>query len=217
MSPPRELFPLVLVDIALFSVADEGLQVLLVQRAEEPELRRWALPGGILRPDQDASLEAAAGRVLRDKVGVDVPHLEEVRSFSGPDRDPRGWSIATLFYALLPRDQVHAVVKSKVEAIEWADATHPGHRMAFDHGAQLAGAVDALMARVERNVLPLHLMPKRFTLTQLQRACESILDKAAFRRRLKDSPDLVALGEKTGGAQRPAQLFTARDGFEFVG
>lgn len=220
MSGLRKLYPLVVVDIALFSAGEDGLRVLLVQRAEEPELRRWALPGGILRPDEDASLEAAARRVLRDKVSVDIPHLEEVCSFSGPDRDPRGWSIGVLFYALLPRHQVNALVKNKVEAVEWADAGNPGHRMAFDHGKQLATALGVLRDKVERHALPLHLMPERFTLTELQHTCEAILghalDKSVFRRRLRGSRDLVELGEFVGGAQRPAQLYRASDGFSFL-
>ncbi len=218
----RELYPLVVVDIALFSVDEDGLKVLLVQRAQEPEARRWALPGGILRPTIDDSLEAAARRVLRDKVTVDLPHLEEVCTFSGPKRDPRSWSISILFYALLPGDQTSAVVRSKVEAIEWANATSPGHRMAFDHSAQLEKALTALKRKVERNVLPLHLMPAQFTLTQLQRTCEAILghpiDKSVFRRRLRglSEPDLVRSGEFVGGAQRPAQLYRAREDFSFM-
>lgn len=217
----RELYPIVVVDVALFTVVDDSLRVLLVQRAEEPERRRWALPGGMLMPDVDASLEAAARRVLQRKVSVDIPHLEQVCTFSGPDRDPRGWSIGTLFCALLPRDQVHALVRDKVEALDWADPARPGHRMAFDHESQLAAALAQLRARVEARVLPLHLLPERFTLTQLQRTCEAILghalDKSAFRRRLKDSPDLVELDEFVRGAQRPAQLYRARAGFSFAG
>jgi 8-oxo-dGTP diphosphatase len=220
MSSARELYPLVFVDVVLFRVDDAGLKVLLVQRAQEPELRRWALPGGILRPMTDDSLEAAARRVLRDKVTVNLPHLEELCTFSGPKRDPRGWSISILFYALLPGDQVSAVVRSKVEAIEWANAASPGHRMAFDHSAQLEKALTALKHKVEQNILPLHLMPAQFTLTQLQRTCETILgrplDKSAFRRRVGKSADLVESGEFVGGAQRPAQLYRARKDFNFT-
>jgi len=181
------------------------------------------LPGGILKPEMDADLKSAATRVLRTKISVEVPHLEEVRTFSGVDRDPRGWSISVLFCALLPYDKVNALVKDKVEALEWAAADNPGHRMAFDHGEQLAVALHMLRdrVRVTRPVLPLHLMPERFTLTALQKTCEAILgkeiDKAAFRRRLKDSTDLVELpGELQRGSHAPAQLFRARDGFEFA-
>lgn len=214
----HELYPLVVVDIALFSMDEKGLQVLLVKRAREPLLGRWALPGGILKPDMDVSLEASARRVLRDKISVDIPHLEEVCSFSGPYRDPRGWSISLLFYALLPRDKVNALVQHKVEAVEWSDATQASG-LAFDHDLQLSKALSVLRSKVERHALPLHLMPERFTLTELQRACEAILghplDKSVFRRRIKGSPDLMEVDEYVRGAQRPAQLFRAREGYVF--
>ena len=118
MSVFRELYLLVLVDTALFSMDDKGLRVLLVKRAEEPHSQRWALPGGMLKPDLDTSLEAAAQRILRDKVSVELPHLEEVCTSSGLDRNPRGWSISVLFFALLPLNQVQALVRKKVEAVE---------------------------------------------------------------------------------------------------
>lgn len=203
MKPLWELHPLVLVDIALISIDEKGLRVLLVQRAQEPELRRWALPGGILQREGDLRLEAAARRALRDKVSMDFPYLEEVCRFTGPDRDPRGWSISVLFCALLPSDRVHALVKNKVEALEWTDATKPGHRMAFDHAVQLARALQVLRDRVERHALPLHLMPERFTLSELQRSCEAILGrplgKSVFRRRIKGSTDLVEVDDFVRG------------------
>ncbi|WP_342131976.1 NUDIX hydrolase [Hydrogenophaga sp. OTU3427] len=219
MSVTRELFPLVGVDIALFSVDQGRLQVLLVKRAEEPAAKQWALPGGILKPHLDRSLESAARRVLAHKVSVELPLVEEVCTFSGPDRDPRGWSISVLFYALLPRDKVNALVRNKVEALEWVDASAPGHRLAFDHAEHLTAAVAKLRAKVGAGKLPLHLLPEKFTLTQLQRTIETILgrelDKSSFRRQLKGSSELVELDEYERGAQRPAQLYCAGDGFSF--
>ena len=108
------LFPLVSVDVALFSIVEGSLRVLLVQRAQAPESMRWALPGGVLKPDIDANLESTARRVMRNKVCVEIPHLEEVQTFSGPDRDPRGWSVSVLYWALLPYDQINELVKDKV-------------------------------------------------------------------------------------------------------
>lgn len=219
MNATRELFPLVGVDIALFSVDQSRLQVLLVKRAEEPAAKQWALPGAILKPHLDDSLEAAARRVLAHKVSVELPLVKEVCTFSGPDRDPRGWSLSVLFYSLLPRDQVNALVRNKVEAMEWVDASSPGHRLAFDHAQHLTAAVAKIRAKVEAGTLPLHLLPEKFTLTQLQRTMEAILgrelDKSSFRRQLKSSSDLVELDEYERGAQRPAQLFRASDGFLF--
>jgi 8-oxo-dGTP diphosphatase len=214
------LFPLVSADVALFSVANDTLEVLLVKRAQEPCAGLWALPGAVLKPDVDFDLEATARRALRDKVDVEIAHLEQVGAFSGADRDPRGWSIGVLFLALLARDRVSAVVRSKVEAIKWAGADHLHGALAFDHRAQLEAARQVLGHRVDRYALPLHLMPERFTLTELQRTCEAImgraLDKSAFRRRLKSSHDIVEVpNEFIRGAQRPAQLYRAREGYRF--
>ncbi|SEJ91198.1 ADP-ribose pyrophosphatase YjhB, NUDIX family [Paraburkholderia diazotrophica] len=214
------LFPLVTADIALFTVQDRNLRVLMVKRANDPELGKWALPGGILNPATDADLDETAQRVLSGKTGVDVPFLEQVATFSGATRDPRGWSLSVLYYALLPSDQVHAVAGRATDAIEWRDAFAPGSRLAFDHAALIRAALATLRDKVDRAALPLHLLPARFTLTELQQTCESILgrslDKSVFRRRLKDEPGIEQLaGEFLYGAQRPAQLYRAADGFRF--
>lgn len=215
----RMLHPLVVVDVALFTIEDDALRVLLVRRAEDPFAGRWALPGGLLRPHEDESLEDAARRVLRVKVTVDIPHLEEVCTFSGPARDPRDWSVAVLFYALLPRSEVDALVRLKVEEVKWADPAAPGHRLAFDHGKQLKTALAVLRDKVDRHALPLHLMPAQFTLTSLQRTCEAILgrtlDKGVFRRRLRGSTDLIETSDYVRGSQRPALLYAASPGFRF--
>ena len=73
-----------------------------------------------------------------------------------------GWSIAVVFCALLPRDQVQAVIKNKVDAVEWVDASKPGHRLAFDHQEQLSFALHVLRGKVDRQALPLHLMLENF-------------------------------------------------------
>ena len=76
------------IDVALFSIVEDSLRVLLVQRTQEPERMQWALPGGILKPEIDANLESAARRVMRSKVSVEIPHLEEVHTFSGHATEP---------------------------------------------------------------------------------------------------------------------------------
>ena len=133
----RQLHPLVSADVALFSVADDCLQVLLVRREQEPAAGMWALPGAILQPHHDRDLEATARRALRDKISVEVPYLEQLRTFAGADRDPRGWSLAVLHYALLPRDQVQAAVRSGVAEVRWFDADALVQTLAFDHLQQL--------------------------------------------------------------------------------
>jgi ADP-ribose pyrophosphatase YjhB (NUDIX family) len=222
----RQLHPLVSADVALFSVGEDCLQVLLVRREQAPAAGSWALPGAILKPQVDQDLEATARRALREKISVEVPYLEQLRTFAGARRDPRGWSLAVLHYALLPRDQVQAAVRSAVDQVRWFDADAVTRPLAFDHALQLTLARSALRQRVQERALPLHLMPEHFTLTQLQRVCEAILapgaglpfrlDKGAFRRRFAKSPDIVKVpGAFEHGAQRPAQLFRVAPGFRF--
>lgn len=220
------LFPLVSADVALFSVGEGCLQVLLVRRATAPAKGEWALPGALLKPDIDRDLEDTARRALSKKINVEVPHLQQLQTFAGAERDPRGWSVAVLHYALLPRNYVNAVVSSKVDLVRWANSDIECQYLAFDHSAQLRVARFALRQRVRDHALPLHLMAEKFTLTQLQNVCEiilaqgdgeaSALDKGAFRRRFAGSPDIVELpGEFERGAQRPAQLFRASPSFRF--
>lgn len=214
------LFPLVTTDIALFTLIEHRLRVLLVRRAEEPSLGKWALPGGILRPDEDRSLDDAAKRVLSVKTCINVRHLEQVATFSGADRDPRGWSISTLYCALLPSDQVPAVAGARTEAIEWRDPENLKHPLAFDHAQLIGKALRQLRSKVAGGALPLHLMAEKFTLTDVQRACEAIigqqLDKGAFRREIKDHPALIPIeGEFLRGAQRPAQMYRTDADFFF--
>jgi 8-oxo-dGTP diphosphatase len=218
--PTKRLFPIVTADVALFTLADYRLRVLLIRRANNPTPGGWALPGTVLKPDLDRNVDDAALRALASKTRVVLPHLEQVTTSSGPDRDPRGWSVSVLYYALLPSDQVQAVAGDKTEAIEWCDPGRPGHRLTFDHAQLLARALATLQDKVARGALPLHLLPAKFTLTDVQRACEAILgrelDKGAFRRKIADQPTLVLVpGEYLRGPQRPAQLYRAAADFSF--
>lgn len=220
MIESKRLYPIVNTDVALFTLVDSELRVLLIQRANNPAPKGWALPGGMLKPEIDNSLDDTALRILASKTRVDLPHLEQVATYSGPHRDPRGWSVSTLYYALLPSDKLLAVAGNKTEAIEWCDPERPGHRLAFDHAVMLSQALAKLRDKVGRGALPLHLLSLQFTITELQRACEAILgrelDKGAFRRQLKTSADLEIIdGAFVRGAQRPAQLYRAAQEFSF--
>lgn len=214
------LFPLVTADVALFTLIDSDLRVLLIRRAETPSMGYWALPGAILRPDDDRSLDDTARRALATKACVNVRHLEQVATVSGSERDPRGWSVSTLYFALLPSDRVPAVAGDRTEAIDWCNPERPGHRLAFDHGQLLKKALTQLREKVARRALPLHLLAEKFTMTDLQRACEAIAgrpyDKGAFRRLIKSEPSLIAVpGEFQRGPQRPAQIYRAAEDFVF--
>lgn len=100
-------------------------------------------------PPLRSNVEAAL-RALASKTRVVLPHLDLVTTSSGADRDPRGWSVSVLYYALLPSDQVPAVAGDKTEAIEWCNPERPGHRLAFDHAQLLERVLATLRDKVER-------------------------------------------------------------------
>src|ERR1035437_6170318 len=93
----KTLYPIVTADVALFTVIDDTLRVLLLQRKNDPQAGAWALPGKLLEPDEELSIEHTARRALAEKTRVAIQHLEQVSVFSGPDRDPRDYSVGVLF------------------------------------------------------------------------------------------------------------------------
>src|SRR4051794_34197469 len=84
--------PIVTVDIVLFTLVEAGLRVVLQERDREPEKGRATLIGGYVWPQADRDVTAAAQRILKAKANLEGLFLEQLMSFSGPDRDPRGWS-----------------------------------------------------------------------------------------------------------------------------
>jgi ADP-ribose pyrophosphatase YjhB (NUDIX family) len=119
-------------------------------------------PGGILVPETDRNLEDTAKRVLSTKIKVQASELKEVATFSGPEYDPRKWSVTTLFYALLPHEQVAAIAGHKSEAVTWCNAWVPEHSLVFDHAFMLTAPVKKLHKKVEQQTLLLHLMLVKF-------------------------------------------------------
>lgn len=89
------------VDVVLLTLQDDALKVVLLQREREPFASMPALPGGYIHADEDQGAKSAALRVLREKTGISPPYLEQLATFSGPARDPRGWSVSIIYYALV--------------------------------------------------------------------------------------------------------------------
>ena len=206
--------PLATVDVAIFAVREAALQVLLVRRpggADEPFPGRWALPGGFVDVDRDADLEACAARKLREKTGIAAPYLEQVGTWGGARRDPRGWSTTHVYFALVASDEL----PEPVPDAQWHDVDAARKlSLAFDHTALLAAAIERLRGKVEYTSLPAFLLPKEFTLSELQRAYETILgrdlEKSAFRTRILATDLVVPVPRQREGPNRPAQLYRLR-------
>ena len=202
--------PTLTVDMVIFRIIDGKLNVLLIQRANKPFKGEWALPGGY-NAAGDTTLEAM-DRVLSAKVGVhpsDVTHVEQLYTFDTVARDPRGPAVSVSYMGLTNK------LEPKV-----AEATHNPHyfpldtlpHLAYDHAEIVEYAVKRLQAKITYASAVYALLPKTFTLTQLQHAYEAILgrplDKRNFRKKFL-SFDLLKPTDKyfQDGAHRPALLY----------
>jgi 8-oxo-dGTP diphosphatase len=211
--------PLVSVDVVILALRNDRLAALLMKRGAEPFCQSWALPGGHIHTDEDADLETAARRILRQKAGIDTPYLEQLAGFGDARRDPRGWSATFAYFALIAGDGL--VLKEGANAAEVAWWEVLGERvdtpLAFDHAGILAAAVRRLRNKVEYTSLPVHLLAAKFTLPDLQRVYEQILgrrmDKSAFRKRIAEADFLEPVpGEKRPASNRPAQMYRLKAG-----
>jgi 8-oxo-dGTP diphosphatase len=207
--------PLTTVDLVIFTVIDGSLAVLLVRRGAEPGEPfpgLWALPGGFVDVGRDRDLESCARRKLAEKTGLAGPYLEQLGSWGGAERDPRGWSATHVYFALVPAAAVTLRAGANALDVGWfaIEGEGVGKRLAFDHRRILAAAVDRLRSKAEYTSLPVHLLPEEFTLTDLQRAYEAVigrpLEKSAFRTRVLAAGFIEPTGGTRGGSNRPAQL-----------
>jgi len=216
--PKRYAMPFTRLELAVLTVADGRLAVLLGRRAAPPQQGKWALPGGVLRIDLDQDLEAAAQRVAVERLSVPVPFLRQLRATGGALRDPRApWTLSIAYRALVPMAALAPVPGKRLAALQWvaADAAAADSSLAFDHANLIRIAVEATRAEIEQLDLPYGFLPDCFTLGELQTSCEAILgrhlDKSSFRRRLDERKLLEPVpGEMRTGAFRPAQLFRKR-------
>ena len=202
----------VAVDVVIFAVKAGRLRVLLIKRGVPPFLGRWAVPGGFLREGE--GLDAAARRELKEETGVSEVFLEQLYTFGEPARDPRGRVLSVAYFALLPSEAAEAAAPAAGgDAAEaaWFDAFDPPP-LAFDHAAILDYARQRLRWKLDWTTAGFGLVPKRFTLTELQRAFEAALgraiDKRNFRRKVTALGVLKATKEKREeGLPRPARLY----------
>ncbi len=216
--PGRHAMPFTRIELAVLTVADGRLAVLLGRRAEDPHKGKWALPGGVLRIDRDGSLEDAAQRVAGERLNTRLPFLSQLRAAGGPGRDARApWALSIAYRALLPIEAFAPTPGKRIEALAWrpADEAAADRRLAFDHADLVRVAVETTRAEIERLDLPFGFLPDRFTLGELQASCEAILgrrlDKSSFRRRLDERGLLAPVpGEMRTGAFRPAQVYRRR-------
>ena len=199
-------------DIVIFTIENDELKVLLIKRAKEPFKNQWALPGGFLLKKEDP--EKAAKRVLKEKAGIENVYLEQLYTFAGSGRDPRGNVITISYFALTPRN--------KIEIKETKEIQTPTFRsikklpdIAFDHNRIITYGLQRLQSKLEYTNVVYSLLPQYFTFNQLQKTYEIILNKKLDKRNFRKKFMLLGLIKPTkkilkGERQRPAQLYKFR-------
>jgi 8-oxo-dGTP diphosphatase len=196
------------VDIVVFTVVDGRLQVLLTRRPIEPYEGRWSLPGGFVRDDESA--DAAAERALSEKAGVDEVYLEQLYTFSAPERDPRSRVVSVAYYALVSQDKLRDHEGTR-EPRWFPVSTMEDLPLAFDHRDILHTAVERIRGKIDYAPIGFQLLPKRFTLTDIQTIYEAVLgrpiDKRNFRTKLLRSGLVREVNEFRKGPHRPARLY----------
>lgn len=205
----------VTVDLVIFTVRQDELQVLLIERGKEPYLGQFALPGGYVRGGE--TLDEAALRELSEETGLDGRrlHLEQLRAYGAPERDPRGRVITVAYLALGP-DLPLPVAGTDARAAYWAsvDSVFDGRiEPAFDHSVILCEALETARSLLEYTTVAAAFCSEPFTVGDLRRIYEVVwgisLDPSNFRRKVTRAERFL---EPTGERRcpeigRPAALY----------
>ena len=201
--------PALTVDCVVFGLNDQDLNVLLIQRDGQPYAGSWALPGGFVGVDE--TIDAAARRELEEETSLKVGFLEQLYTFGDLDRDPRERVVTVAYYALLRLEEHPVHAASDARDARWFPGRHLP-RLAFDHRHIVDTAYQRLRGKVRYQPIGFELLPRRFTLRQLQHLYETILgrtlDKRNFRKKILGMGLLVELDQwESDVAHRAARLY----------
>jgi 8-oxo-dGTP diphosphatase len=206
--------PLVAVDVVIFTIDAGELQALLVEARSGPFAGRWVFPGGLV-PVGEAP-DATATRELTAQTGIRDLYLEQLRTFGEPARDPHAHVVSVAYFALVPDKGEAQTENPKYARIGWFPV-RALPSLAYDHNAITAHALSRLQAKLEYTNIVYSLLPREFTLGQLQEIYEIILgrrlDRRNFRKKVLALGLLRPLRRQRRGSHRPAQLyaFTRRE------
>lgn len=208
--------PAVTVDIVVFTIENDELKVLLIQRDQEPFEGQWAIPGGFI--DIDERLSDAAKRELKEETGVSAAYLEQLYTFGNPGRDPRERVISVAYYALIPIDQLSLAAgddarDAKLFGMDELPA------LAFDHDNMLRLAKQRVTERLNDASFAFRMLPATFTMYELRRVYElflgETLDKRNFRKKIIALDEIEETGEKRESVRhRPARLYRVKNARE---
>lgn len=206
------------VDVVLLTLSgpkeDRRLSVALLKRDKAPYEGLLALPGGYIHAQEDKDTQDAAERTLKSKTGIQSPYLEQLGVWSGPSRDPRGWSLSVVYFALVPEELIAQAAVNGVELV----GVDRLKGLPFDHKDIIESAVQRVRNKSAYSTLAAHFCGEDFTFGELQSVYEAVLgepvNKVSFRTRMKelDAFEEVA-GVKRSDGGRPAQVYRLKKAY----
>lgn len=191
--------PAVRVDIAICTIINASLKVLLVKRKSEPFKNQWVLPGGFIDIERKESLEDAAARELTEKTGLENLYIEQLKTYGAVDRDPRDRVISTAYFSLVPYSMIeNQRIRFKPETKEARWFSLKNHEtelnqahevLAFDHGLILIDLLRRIQGKISYTPIGFELVGSAFTWSDLRIVYEAVLNKkldpANFKKKIK--------------------------------
>lgn len=203
--------PAVTVDCVVFAIdfIESNLKVLLIKRGTAPFENKWAIPGGFVQINE--ALDEAAIRELKEETGLESVYLEQLYTYGDITRDPRERVISVAHFALVNIEG--KLLSAQTDAIDaaWFSLTELPS-LAFDHEKIISDAVERLRGKLAYRPIGFELLPDLFTLSQLQKLYEIILDtsidKRNFRKKLQNLDVLIETDEiEKDVSHRAARLY----------
>jgi 8-oxo-dGTP diphosphatase len=197
------------IDCLIFGFRNGELDILLIKHAKGISKGKWALPGGWIKYKED--VDQAAHRLLKSLTGVSDIYLEQLRVFGDIDRYPDKRVITIAYYALVNADHYALNPGFTASDAKWFNI-HKVPKLPYDHNQILDFGFRHLKHKMRHEPVGFNLLPKKFTLLQIQQLYEAILeaelDKPNFRRKLLNMNLLVPCHEQQKGvSHRAASLY----------
>ncbi len=201
---------LLTVDNIIFTIYKEKLQVVLIQRAVEPFKDKWAIPGWFVLDTE--TLDQAAYRELAEETNVKNVYLEQLYTFSGIKRDPRGRVVSCAYMALANFKTLDLKSGSDAKQVKLCPVDGLPAALAFDHKEIIQYALKRLKYKLEYTNVAQFLLPPAFTLSDLQQVYTVVFDQEFDTRNFRKKIEKLDIIKETGdtiirGAHRPAMLY----------
>lgn len=201
--------PILSITVVVFSIVEDTLTVMMQKPLGEIKTT-WSLLEDNIKPALDSRLDHAVKRIFKNQMGMETLYLEQVETIGNDYRVPQRWSVSVNYYCLVSQSDI--AFNQPGENRKWIPISDlPDAPIAFDHREIIESCLQRFQNKSLYTSLPIFLLPKEFTLTELQKTYEIVLgfkvEKKSFRRRLLDAGFLEETGNIRRASHRPAQLY----------